>query len=518
MKNLVNRVEEIEIELEKREVKRQKVNENKIKNLKAINEASQIKIEKLPYSYDSLKSFIDPETMDVHYNKHYKGYVDKLNLALKSRKTDDSLEKIVKNIQQFNKNIRNNAGGAFNHSLFWKMLSPKKMTPRNEISNKIKKDFGSFQSFKKKFEAVAKERFGSGWVWLIIDKNNKLKIMSTSNQDNPLMNSIEGGGYPLLGLDLWEHAYYLRYRNKRDEYIKNFWNVVNWEFVNNSLLSQIKKPLAESVKNLVFENIEPVLCDFKTSSKYTSFLNNHPHLMNKYRDTVDEIVRSKFSTLMKGETKTTGAGVYGLEGEDAKRSVINNFNTNYSVFCYIVEQLSEKAKMLGRKPFIFTELQGQDKIDKEFNRYLNAFKYFQDEIFDVEGEMFKNIMATLTKFDREGKEREERVVKKVNDFWGEENIEDTSGAGKKQDMFGVDIKIQDKGKWNTVQVKPFWKMTRNPDDTYSIHSSGRAKKFKTDWLLFENKKNNEVKIFKNEGVVVKNKEYIIPVYNLLYTL
>ena len=113
MKNLVNRVEEIEIELEKREVKRQKVNENKIKNLKAINEASQIKIEKLPYSYDSLKSFIDPETMDVHYNKHYKGYVDKLNLALKSRKTDDSLEKIVKNIQQFNKNIRNNAGGAF---------------------------------------------------------------------------------------------------------------------------------------------------------------------------------------------------------------------------------------------------------------------------------------------------------------------------------------------------------------------------------------------------------------------
>jgi Fe-Mn family superoxide dismutase len=518
MKNLVNRVEVIEQELQKREINREVTNKNKIRNQRAINEASQIKIDKLPYSYDSLKSFIDPETMDVHYNKHYKGYVDKLNLALKTKNTDDDLEKIVKNIKKFNSHIRNNAGGAYNHSLFWKMLTPKKMTPRNEISKRIQKDFGSLLNFKKKFEAIAKERFGSGWVWLVLDNNGKLKIMSTANQDNPLMNAIEGGGYPLLGLDLWEHAYYLRYRNKRDEYIKNFWNVVNWQYVNDILLTQIKKPLVESVNSIIFEDMEPVLCDYQTSSKYTAFLNNNPDLMNAYKDTVNEIVKSMFSSFMRGETQDTGSGVYGLEGESGKRSIINNFNTNYSVFCYIVGELSKKAVSLDKKPFTFTEMEDQASTVKEFNRFLNAFKYFKNEIFDTNGEMFRNIMAALTKFDREGKEREERVVTKSNQFFGEDNVMNTSGAGKKEDMFGVDIKIQDKGTWNTAQVKPFWKINKNPNDTYSIHSSGRAKKFKTDWLIFENKKNGEIKVFKNEGVSIENKEYIIPVYNLLYSL
>ena len=195
-------------------------------------EMKKIGIDKLSYSYSAIKKFVDPETMDIHYNKHYKGYVKKLNDALSKRKNDISLEDIIKSISKFDTKVRNNAGGAFNHALFWKMLSPKKQTPNGEILKKILKDFGNFKNFKDEFSKISMDRFGSGWCWLVLTKSNKLKIMSTPNQDNPLMNVVEGGGYPLLGLDLWEHAYYLRYRNKRDQYIKNFWNSINWDFVN----------------------------------------------------------------------------------------------------------------------------------------------------------------------------------------------------------------------------------------------------------------------------------------------
>ena len=213
-----------------------------------ITEMKRIGIEKLPYSYSSLKNFIDSKTMDVHYNKHYKTYVKKLNDALSKKDYGDvELEEIVKSISKYNTTVRNNAGGAFNHAMFWKMLSPKKQKVEGEVIEKIKKDFGSINEFKKEFEETAKDRFGSGWVWLVLTKNNKLKIMSTANQDNPLMNDIKGG-YPLLGLDVWEHAYYLKYQNKRDEYIKNFWDVVNWEFVNELYKLRTKKETNESVK------------------------------------------------------------------------------------------------------------------------------------------------------------------------------------------------------------------------------------------------------------------------------
>ena len=210
MKKIENRINLINEEL---------ITEEKNKNHKLfLTEMKKIGIEKLPYSYSSLKQFIDSETMEYHYNKHYKGYVDKLNSALSKKNYGDlELEEIVQSISRFSNPIRNNAGGAFNHALFWKMLTPKKQTPTGEIVPRIKKDFNTFQKFKIKFEEVAKERFGSGWVWLVLTKKNTLKIMSTPNQDNPLMNVIKDGGYPLLGLDLWEHAYYLKYRNKRDE-------------------------------------------------------------------------------------------------------------------------------------------------------------------------------------------------------------------------------------------------------------------------------------------------------------
>jgi Fe-Mn family superoxide dismutase len=217
--------------------------ETRIVNEKTfLNEMKKIGIEKLPYAYSAVDRFINKETMDVHYNKHYKGYVDKLNKAISKRRGGDKeLEEIVKDISKYNKKIRDNAGGAFNHALFWKMLSPEQQKCSGDIYDKITIDFGSYRDFKSKFEEVAKKRFGSGWVWLLLDRNNKLKVISTPNQDNPLMDVVKGGGYPLLGLDLWEHAYYLKYLNKRDDYIKNFWTVVNWKFVNKLLNSKLPK-------------------------------------------------------------------------------------------------------------------------------------------------------------------------------------------------------------------------------------------------------------------------------------
>ena len=217
-------------------------------NQNIINEIKQISIEKLPYEYNSLGSFIDSETMNTHYNKHYKGYVEKLNSELEKIKGKDlELEEIIKRISKFNDKVKNNGGGAFNHALFWKMLSPKKQTIKDPILSKINKQFSSFDKFKEKFEEEAKTRFGSGWVWLILTKNNTLKIVTTSNQDNPLMDTEKNNGYPLLGLDLWEHAYYLKYKNKRDKYIHNFWKVVNWEFINDLYVEQTKKKLNESI-------------------------------------------------------------------------------------------------------------------------------------------------------------------------------------------------------------------------------------------------------------------------------
>lgn len=215
-----------------------------------LTEMKKIGIEKLPYAYSALKPFIDSETMDIHYNKHYKGYVKKLNDALSKKDYGDvELEKIIRNISRYNKTIRNNAGGAFNHALFWNMLSPKPTKLEGDLLKKIEKTFGSVSEFKKKFESVASARFGSGWAWLVVTKRGTLKILSTPNQDNPLMNVIKGGGFPILGLDLWEHSYYLKYRNRRDDYIKNFWTVVNWDFVSKLYDMKIKTNLLEKPTN-----------------------------------------------------------------------------------------------------------------------------------------------------------------------------------------------------------------------------------------------------------------------------
>ena len=189
----------------------------------------------LLYGYADLEIAIDAMTMEIHYTKHAAAYAKNLGEAVVAEKVDInsvSLESLLGNISKYSAKMRNNGGGHYNHELFWQSLTPKSsQKPEGKLLTQIEKDFGSFDAFKTKFADAGKTRFGSGWAWLVLDKNNKLVIGSTPNQDNPLMDVSELKGTPLLGLDVWEHAYYLKYQNKRPDYITAFWSIVNWEVV-----------------------------------------------------------------------------------------------------------------------------------------------------------------------------------------------------------------------------------------------------------------------------------------------
>ena len=189
---------------------------------------------KLPYNYDSLEPYIDSQTMEIHHSKHHQGYVTKLNSALEKHPDlqEKPLEDILKSIESVPSDIkvavRNNGGGHYNHSLFWEIMGPaKNQKPDGELAEAISKNFGDFEKFKEEFSNGATGIFGSGWAWLVLSLSKDLKVITTSNQDNPIMNNQ----LPVLGLDVWEHAYYLKYQNKRPDYIQNWWNVVNWDKV-----------------------------------------------------------------------------------------------------------------------------------------------------------------------------------------------------------------------------------------------------------------------------------------------
>ncbi|WP_330948606.1 superoxide dismutase [Virgibacillus sp. MG-45] len=194
---------------------------------------AKFELPELPYAYDALEPTIDKETMNIHHTKHHNTYVTNLNGAIEGHADlqNKSLEELISNMDAVPADIRtavrNNGGGHANHSLFWKVLSPNGGgEPTGELADKINGTFGSFDKFKEAFETAAKTRFGSGWSWLVLN-NGELEVISTPNQDNPLME----GKTPLLGLDVWEHAYYLKYQNKRPDYVAAFWNVVNWDEV-----------------------------------------------------------------------------------------------------------------------------------------------------------------------------------------------------------------------------------------------------------------------------------------------
>ena len=188
----------------------------------------------LQYSYDALEPYIDAKTMEIHHDKHHAGYTNNLNKLIENTYIKDkSIEDILSNISEQSIAVRNNAGGYYNHSLFWKIMSPDGGgEPEGELLQVVNDNFGFFDGFKDEFSKIANTHFGSGWVWLVI-QNDKLIISSTSNQDNPLMDITEQKGFPILTLDVWEHAYYLKYQNKRADYVSAWWNVVNWKEVSN---------------------------------------------------------------------------------------------------------------------------------------------------------------------------------------------------------------------------------------------------------------------------------------------
>jgi len=484
-----------------------------------ITEMKKIGIEKLPYSYTALKQFIDPETMDFHYNKHYKGYVDKLNDALAKKKRGDlDLEQIIKTISKFDKTIRNNAGGAFNHALFWNMLTPTPQKIKGELNDKIIKEFGSFTNFKKKFEAIAKDRFGSGWVWLVLTAKNGLKIMSTENQDNPLMNVIEGGGFPLLGLDLWEHAYYLKYRNKRDEYIKNFWKVVNWDFVSKMYEMKTETKLMESERfvGILNESKNAEFCNPNEILFYKELINNSK-IKRVYQDGVMDVLKKVFHQFWVEGNTNEMSGFYGIESKEG-RSILNNLNTNFNTFCLLVKAVNKEIENIGKPEKIFDFSNKEKRTVTETKRFINALEHFKKDIFTKNNEDFINIIKVLKKLWDRGEKSEDSAAKKIDNFFkGEATVEKISGHGQKKDAFkGIDLKITMGDKTMTAQVKPY--------STYSILKNrielldtGNVKQYDVDWIIFSNPKTEKTLIFKNNPIESSD-QYIFNIDSLLYEI
>ena len=506
--------EKIEIITEQIKVVEQKENKQLF-----LTEMKKIGIEKLPYAYSALKQFIDAETMNYHYNKHYKGYVDKLNDALSKKKYGDlELEEIIKSISRFDKTIRNNAGGAFNHALFWKMLSPKTQTPNGEVLKQIKKDFKTFQLFKSKFEEIAKERFGSGWVWLVLTKRNKLKIVSTPNQDNPLMNVVEDGGYPILGLDLWEHAYYLKYRNKKDDYIKNFWKCVNWEFVNKLYTMRVETKLNESVelKTIITEG-KSERCSREDNEAIRMVFNINPKVKDIFKNSINKILKDVFpdnyfnvNEFAKGEM----AGIYNLEGEG--RSVINKLNTNYSCFCVLLNDINQVLVKSGHPEITMVGLTPAEQIT-QVKKLVSVLEHFKHRIFSRQSATFQNIMKILTQTDSWGQKREDVTVDILKRKFGKDNVNAIGKLGSREDMIGgIDCEITVKGIKLTAQIKPFTSL-KNIDGEIHVFGSANVKKYNTDWLIFT-KNNKEVVIFRNKNSKIVDGVYVFPEKDLIYSL
>ena len=196
----------------------------------------------LTYDYSALEPHIDTKTMEIHHDKHHAAYVTNLHKALEGNEAANwTLEQILKSVSKFPAAVRNNGGGHYNHTLFWLIMKANGGgNPTGDVGGAIDRDFGGFDKFKEQFTNAGVTRFGSGWAWLIVNEGGKLQVTSTPNQDNPLMDVAEVKGTPILGMDVWEHAYYLKYQNRRPDYIASFWNVINWDEVNRRLAEAAK--------------------------------------------------------------------------------------------------------------------------------------------------------------------------------------------------------------------------------------------------------------------------------------
>jgi Fe-Mn family superoxide dismutase len=508
MKKIKDKITQLETQIIKERV-------NEEKEL-LITEMKKIGIEKLPYSYAALKNFIDAETMDFHYNKHYKGYVDKLNDALSKKKYGDlELEKIIKTISRFDKDIRNNAGGAFNHALFWNMLTPNPKKLTGDLYKKITKQWGTFSNFKKEFEKQAKSRFGSGWVWLVVTSKNTLKIMTTPNQDNPLMNIIQGGGFPILGLDLWEHAYYLKYKNKRDEYITNFWKVVNWDFVSKMYDMKVETKLLESIKmKQILTESQSDSCSKSSESFYSELFSNNQKVKSTYMNGINEILKDVFSKKFTlNPSDGLHHGFYDLEKPG--RSSINKLNTNYSTFCVLVNDINKVIEKIPNKKLInFKDKTPEEQI-KETERFIRAINYYKKRIFNTKSHTFKTIINVLVEKNKQGALREKITSDIIKRFFGDKvKVEIVGGDGVLEDMRGVDLKITLDNVTKTAQVKGYKSIVFNTDKIIVQSDVGNYKK--EDLMIFQRGKN--VIIFDNKNKSIINGKYVFPTDSLMYNI
>jgi Fe-Mn family superoxide dismutase len=212
-------------------------------------QAQEYKLPKLNYEYAALEPHIDAMTMEIHYSKHHQAYVNNLNKALENSDAANlSIEDLMLNVSKYSPAVRNNGGGHYNHSLFWNILSPNpQYIPQGKLAELIEENFGSLEELKKQLNQAGATRFGSGWAWLVLTKDMKLVVSSTPNQDNPLMDVAEVRGIPILGIDVWEHAYYLKYQNKRPDYLEAIWQVLDWKKVEENFESATKSELLKKL-------------------------------------------------------------------------------------------------------------------------------------------------------------------------------------------------------------------------------------------------------------------------------
>ncbi|MCC7443686.1 MAG: superoxide dismutase [Saprospiraceae bacterium] len=221
--------------------------------------AQPFSLPKLNYSYDALEPYIDAQTMEIHYSKHHQGYLNNLNKAVANTNFADwTIEELMLNAEKRSPAVRNNAGGFYNHALFWEILSPNaQKTPKGQLADEINRTFTSLDSLKRLMNNQAATRFGSGWVWLYVNTDKKLAVCSSPNQDNPIMDVMKGNrGIPVLGIDVWEHAYYLKYQNKRGDYLNAIWNVVDWDTVNKKYEAALKDPFLKVIEKNTWEALK----------------------------------------------------------------------------------------------------------------------------------------------------------------------------------------------------------------------------------------------------------------------
>ncbi len=212
-----------------------------LKNEQKMKTLNKFEFPQLPYAYDALEPFIDKMTMEIHYSRHHKAYFDNFVAAIKGSEMESmSIEEIFSNISKLPAAVRNNGGGFYNHVIYWENMKVNGGVPSAKLASAIQKSFGSIDELKKLLSDAGKTRFGSGWAWLSVDDKGELFVSSTPNQDNPLMDIADKKGTPILGMDVWEHAYYLKYQNKRPDYIEAFWSVINWEAVSERFESLVK--------------------------------------------------------------------------------------------------------------------------------------------------------------------------------------------------------------------------------------------------------------------------------------